>query len=301
MEGQYGCIISLHFARMAGDGPKARELVAQSGALRTLVGLGDRRVADMAAARADAIDAAPSGSLARALREDVAPGLQATNEPLTITTLKRTILEVFTSLGLLPEAAQVNINSSARHNADLRTINVPVPRRDLDVISLCEDTLLVTMYLTQKFATTDLDEMVQKHAISGFRPRFSESLKASKMASAEDSGETMLYSGQIGRAQPRYVKSDRALMDTVWERLTDERRRVVRQVQERLAAWATRAALSATVASSSAASSTSSLSAAPSSTSSRSRSSRRISSFHPTGTLLPFLRPLSYRAILRPQ
>lgn len=71
MDGQYGCIVSLQFARMRGDGPKARELVAQSGALRTLVGLGDRRVADMAVARADAVDAAPSGSMDRSLRDDV--------------------------------------------------------------------------------------------------------------------------------------------------------------------------------------------------------------------------------------
>ena len=74
---------------MAGDGPKARELVAQSGALRTLVGLGDRRVAEMAAARADAVDAAPSGSLARGLREDVAPGLQVTNESDFIVNLRK--------------------------------------------------------------------------------------------------------------------------------------------------------------------------------------------------------------------
>jgi hypothetical protein len=211
--------------------------------------------------------------------------------------LKRTIMEVITSLGLQPEAAQVNINSSARHNADLRRINVPVPRSAIDSIALGEDTLLVTTYLTQKFAMTDLDEMVQKHAIAGFRPRFSESLKASKMASAEDSGEPIFFAGQIGRAQPRYVKSDRALMDSVWERLTDERRKAVRQVQERLAAWAVRAGVSASTASSSVApSSTSSLSETPSSMSaaasstSRSRSSRRISFVQQTGTLLPFLR-----------
>jgi len=56
---------------MCGDGPKAREIMAQSGGLRTLIGLGDRQVADMAAARADAVDAAP-GSMEHALREDSA-------------------------------------------------------------------------------------------------------------------------------------------------------------------------------------------------------------------------------------
>jgi len=59
---------------MSGDGPVARNLFAQAGSLRTLVAVGDRRVADMAAARADAVDAAPAGSLDRALREDLAPG-----------------------------------------------------------------------------------------------------------------------------------------------------------------------------------------------------------------------------------
>ena len=39
--------------------------------------VGDRRVADMAASRADAVDAAPTGSVARALREDLAPGSAA--------------------------------------------------------------------------------------------------------------------------------------------------------------------------------------------------------------------------------
>ena len=64
----------MHFAMLSGDGPKARELLAQSGALWTLVGLGDRQVADLAAARADEVDVEPAGSAARALREDVAPG-----------------------------------------------------------------------------------------------------------------------------------------------------------------------------------------------------------------------------------
>jgi hypothetical protein len=39
--------------------------------------VGDRRVVDMAASRADAVDAAPAGSVARALREDLAPGSAA--------------------------------------------------------------------------------------------------------------------------------------------------------------------------------------------------------------------------------
>ena len=94
------------------------------------------------------------------------------------------------------------------------------PRHDIDEISLCDDTLLVTTYLTQKFAMTDLDKMVQKHAIAGFRPRFSESLKASKMASTEDSGETMLFrpdwqsSGLRPRAKgPAEVREERPCLD----------------------------------------------------------------------------------------
>ena len=74
MSGQYACAISLTYAMMSGNGPVARDLVAQAGSLRTLITVGDRRVADMAAARADAVDAAPEGSVSRALREDLAPG-----------------------------------------------------------------------------------------------------------------------------------------------------------------------------------------------------------------------------------
>jgi len=72
LDGQYGCIFTLHFLMISGDGPKARELLAQSSSLHTLVGLGDRQVANMAAARADAVDAAPE-SMAHALRADAAP------------------------------------------------------------------------------------------------------------------------------------------------------------------------------------------------------------------------------------
>lgn len=59
---------------MSGNGPVARDLVAQAGSLRTLLVVGDRRVADMATARADAVDAAPAGSVSRALREDLTSG-----------------------------------------------------------------------------------------------------------------------------------------------------------------------------------------------------------------------------------
>jgi len=77
VSGQYACAISLTYAMMSGDGPVARDLVAQAGSLRTLVMAGDRRVADMATARADAVDAAPAGSIGRALREDLVPGSAA--------------------------------------------------------------------------------------------------------------------------------------------------------------------------------------------------------------------------------
>jgi hypothetical protein len=46
VEGTYGCILTVNFAMLSGDGPKAREMVMQAGELRTLVGLGkqgDRR------------------------------------------------------------------------------------------------------------------------------------------------------------------------------------------------------------------------------------------------------------------
>ena len=59
---------------MSGNGPVARDMVAQAGSLRTLITVGDRRVANIAAARADAVDAAPAGSIDRALREDLVPG-----------------------------------------------------------------------------------------------------------------------------------------------------------------------------------------------------------------------------------
>jgi len=72
VDGQYCCIFSVNFAMMCGDGPTAREMLAQSAAMRTLVGLGDRQVAEMATARADAVDAAV-GSPEHALREDAAP------------------------------------------------------------------------------------------------------------------------------------------------------------------------------------------------------------------------------------
>ena len=72
LDGQYGCIFTLNFMMISGDGPKARELVAQSSSLHTLAGLGDRQVADMVTARADAVDAAPE-SMEHALRADAAP------------------------------------------------------------------------------------------------------------------------------------------------------------------------------------------------------------------------------------
>ena len=41
VSGQYACVISLTYAMMSGDGPVARDLVAQAGSLRTLVMVGD--------------------------------------------------------------------------------------------------------------------------------------------------------------------------------------------------------------------------------------------------------------------
>jgi hypothetical protein len=72
VDGVYGCFFTLSFAMLCGDGPTARQQLSQAGSLRTLIGLGDRQAADMATARADAVDAAP-GSMAHALRADVAP------------------------------------------------------------------------------------------------------------------------------------------------------------------------------------------------------------------------------------
>jgi hypothetical protein len=158
--------------------------------------------------------------------------------------VKDAVMEVLTALRLQPEAAQVNINSSVRHNSDLRAINVPAPASQEEADALADATLLVTTYLRQKFATTELDELVQKHAVTAFKSRFSSTLKDFKMEVMEAAGEEMPVVGQIGRAQPHYVKGDRDLMDEVWERLQVERRQVVRKVQARLAAWAARTAAS---------------------------------------------------------
>jgi hypothetical protein len=156
--------------------------------------------------------------------------------------VKDAVVEVLTALRLQPEAAQVNINSSARHNSDLRAINVPVPKSEEEADALADETLLVTTYLRQQFATTELDELVQRQAVAAFKSRFSSTLKDYKMEVMEAAGEEMPVVGQIGRAQPHYVKGDRDLMDEVWERLQVERRQVVRKVQARLAEWAARTA-----------------------------------------------------------
>jgi hypothetical protein len=82
VDGVYGCFFALSFAMLCGDGPTARQQLSQAGSLRTLVTLGDRATAEMATARADAVDAVP-GSLAHALRADAAhnPVLLAREQP----------------------------------------------------------------------------------------------------------------------------------------------------------------------------------------------------------------------------
>ena len=137
---------------------------------------------------------------------------------------------------LAPEAVQVNLNSSRRSNPDLRGINVPPPLdRDAET-ALIQDTLLVTTFLTQKFAASDLHAEVKKRAVQGFKSCFSCHLKVRKQTSM--AGAQLPMAGQIGRAQVQYRQSDRPLMEQIWGELREHREQLVERIVSRIAAAA---------------------------------------------------------------
>jgi hypothetical protein len=146
------------------------------------------------------------------------------------------------SVQLSPDAVQVNINSSGRSNADLRSINLPPPEsEEEEARALASDTLLVSVFLKRKFAEVRADGVVlsavtQARAVKGVLGNFSSALKVAK---ARAMGAVPVpYAGQIGRAQVHYRYSDRPLMERVWTETEPFRALLVTRLQRELAAAA---------------------------------------------------------------
>jgi len=129
------------------------------------------------------------------------------------------------ALHLAPDAVQKNNNASRRSNAELLTINLPVPEDAAAQQRLAKDTLLVSSYLRKKFAETSLSETAQRQSVAGFRSMYSQALKMKQ----RELGDAPM-AGQMGWAQMHYTHTDRPLMDQGWADLGDFREALVRRI-----------------------------------------------------------------------
>jgi prophage antirepressor-like protein len=103
------------------------------------------------------------------------------------------------------ERMHVNLNvSSTRRNEDLEALNVSLATPQ-ELVDLKIQALPVTIYLREK-----LPRAADRRQVLS---RFSQRLKALKTEECLRRGVQMRYVGQLDRAQPLYLQTDRPLMD----------------------------------------------------------------------------------------
>jgi hypothetical protein len=107
---------------------------------------------------------------------------------------------------------QVNLNTTARSNANLALIDVPAPANQAETAALVRDTVTVSGFLKRKFSGLDLNSAEQRMARTSYMAAFGYVAKLRKLQSGD-----LNFAGQINRAQVHYRLSDLPLLEGVWE------------------------------------------------------------------------------------
>jgi hypothetical protein len=131
------------------------------------------------------------------------------------------------SLARLP--LQVNLNTTARSNANLALIDVPMPSDQAQLRALARDTVTLSGFLKRKFSELELSSEEKHLARSKVSNAFGHLAKLRKLASG-----SLEYAGQINRAQVHYRLQDLPLLEGVWDETEPLRRYVVAELRARV-------------------------------------------------------------------
>jgi len=238
----YACIISITFMMMSGDGPNARDLVSQSGSLRTLVMVGDRGVADMAAARAAAVDAAPAGSVASALRDDLAPASSGNRgraprsgkaAPLDLDAFERQCLE---DDGLDPEVAarrlakvalarQYRDGPTQQRDGSAQQLALVKRQKIADVEKYEEESKAAKEAAVEKMRAERDQTQVERARIQAERQQVEDDAKAAREERDRQRAHAAELAEEKRRAEIRKAAAEGAIAQAAAEEMLAENRR----------------------------------------------------------------------------